>query len=454
MRTETWVVVGLVGLAVAGAALWYVGSGGVRVDAAPVRQQEIRTWVDEQAKTRLPRVQLVTMPFDARIAAITLRERDPVTKGQIVAQVVPADVEVPLAEATAAVERLEAAIRQNDDSTVETTAHKQALFFVESLAATVLAADARKEAGLAKKDFAESDLARVTRLAMTGAKTQEDLERAQVGFVQSKVEYQQDVLVWRATQAIEAATRLLPTLVQQYIDRKALHRAILEKERAEAEARRQQLEIRQARGTMRSELDGIVLTRRFEHEQSVPAGAELLSLGRLEDLEVEADLLSQDVIHVSPGDDVEIYGPAIGGPLGAGVPGRVARIFPEGFTKLSSLGVEQQRVKVIVHFTPGTLAPLLAERNLGVEHRVRIRIWTHRAPDALVIPRSALFRGPAGDWRVFAIRGGRAALQTVVVGLLNDDEVQITQGLSAEEPVILAPESSLTDGAWVTVRGS
>jgi HlyD family secretion protein len=452
MRYEGWIAAGLVLLAAAGAWAWYASSSGTRVDVAEVRGQEIRTWVDEQGKTRLPRIQLVTMPFDGRIAEITLRERDRVTKNEVVARTVLEEVEVPLAEADAAVQRLDAAIRQNDDATVEETARKQAQFFVESMTATVQAAEARKEAGLAKKNFAESELARIAKLVPTGARTQSELERAQVDFVQSKVDYQQDVLVWRAAEAIEAATKLLPKLVSQYIDRKALNRAVLEKEKAEAEARRRQLEIRKERGTTRAEFDGLVLTREIEHERNLAAGTVLLTLGRLDELEIEADLLSQDVVAVHENDEVEIYGPAIGGPLGKGVAGRVARIFPAGFTKLSSLGVEQQRVKVIVHFAEGVLAKLLAARGLGVDHRVRVRIYTSLAENALVVPRSALFRGPAGDWRVFAIRAGRAAIQPVTIGLMNDDAAQITQGIAAGEKVVLTPESSLREGDWIRAR--
>ena len=90
------------------------------------------------------------------------------------------------------------------------------------------------------------------------------------------------------------------------------------------------------------------------------------------------------------GDAVEIYGPAIGP---AAVHGEVARIYPAGFTKISSLGVEQQRVRVIVQFHDREdLKRLLHERGLGVGYRVRVRIHTAERSQALVVPRSALFR--------------------------------------------------------------
>ncbi len=168
----------------------------------------------------------------------------------------------------------------------------------------------------------------------------------------------------------------------------------------------------------------------------------------MEDLEVEADVLSLDVVNAKEGDPVEIYGPAIGKPDARG---KVARIYPAGFTKVSSLGVEQQRVKVIVQFEPEDLTRLLVDRRLGVGYQVRVRIFTAEKPDALVIPRSALFRAKDGGWQVYAIRGSRSRLQPVKVGLLNDDAVEIVSGLDEGEQVILAPESTLEDGTRVAV---
>ena len=169
----------------------------------------------------------------------------------------------------------------------------------------------------------------------------------------------------------------------------------------------------------------------------------LLKIGQLADLEVEADILSQDVVNVKEGDVVEITGPAIGP---TAVRGKVTRIYPAGFTKVSSLGVEQQRVKVIISFMPDDLARLRKERDLGVDYRVRVRVFTATKEDALTAPRSALFRGGDGRWQVFAIRDGRARLQNIDTGLMNDEAVEIKSGLQAEELVVLAPETSLKEG--------
>ncbi len=201
-------------------------------------------------------------------------------------------------------------------------------------------------------------------------------------------------------------------------------------------------------GAMASPIDGVILERAISDERQVATGTVLLSIGRWEDLEIEADVLSQDVVRVKPGQHVEVRGAAVGDhPAQA----KVTRIFPAGFTKVSSLGVEQQRVKVIMKFLPEDLSRLRETVGLGVGYRLRVRIFTAEAADALVIPRAALFRGAKNDWRVFAVRDGRARLQAVQVGLSNDEQAQIVEGLSENDRVILAPETNLAEGQRVQV---
>jgi HlyD family secretion protein len=231
--------------------------------------------------------------------------------------------------------------------------------------------------------------------------------------------------------------------------------AVLRHRKAQVDARLKRALLDQQRGTMTSPVDGVVLSRAVSNECLLPAGATLLEIGRLEDLEVEADVLSPDVVRFREGSQVDVYGPAVGQPAADGkdhADGTVQKIFPAGFTKISSLGVEQQRVKVIVRINDADLKWLRRERNLGVGYRVRVRIYTAERPQALVIPRSALFRAAGGGWQVYAVRNCRASLQDVQVGLINDEAAEITAGLSEGEQVVLAPESNLEHGARVTVK--
>lgn len=433
----------------AAGALWLALVGfdsGVPVETAEVVAGPIGQYVDEQAITRLPETYLITMPIAGRIEPIRLIEGAPVKQGQVVARIVERDLELAVQEARAAVERLDAAIEENAYNRVEETAHEQMQQFVESTKATVEAAKARMEAGQARHDYAERNLSRMQRLVEQNAASQDQVDRAMVDKVEAAVNFRQDQLVYAASLAIKAATDLMPVMVRQYIDRKSLTGAVLYKQKAEAEARLQQVLQDRDRGTMTSPVDGVVIDRLVTNERYLAAGTTLLEIGQLEHLETEADVLSLDVVDVQEGDAVEIYGPAIGLPRARGT---VARIFPAGFTKISSLGVEQQRVKVIVTFNADDLRRLRRERHLGVGYRVRVRIATEQKTSTLVIPRSALFRAADGQWQVYRVEAGRALIRPVEVGIINDEHVEIVAGLEAGDRVIPAPDSNLADGQRV-----
>lgn len=422
-------------------------ASGTPVEAARAQFGPIREFIDEEARTRLPRTYEVTMPFNGRIEPIAVREGTPVTAGQVVARVVPADLELKVAEAKAAVDRSEAALRENDDISLESTSLEQVLRYVQSMNSTVEAAEEQVKAADAKRDLANKTWKRMRALYETRTTDEQEFNRTEVAKIEADVAYQRDLLLLSALKSLQTATALGPTLVRQYIERKRLKHDVLLQERAEAEARLKEAQRDRRRGEMASSIDGIVLERFETNERQVTAGTILLTVGQPDDLEVEADVLSQDAVRVKPGQPAEIYGAAVGrDPVG----GRVDRIYPAGFTKTSSLGVEQQRVKVILTFEGDVLGQLRARHDLGVGYSVRVRIFTDEQSRALVVPRSALFRGPAGDWQVFAVRGGRARLVSLGVGLMNNDAAEVREGLVENEPVILAPETNLTDGARVT----
>ena len=448
MRSKTWLVTGVVVLG--GALIWLAAShfsSGLSVEAVAVATGPIREFVDERAVTSLPETWLITMPLAGRIEPITLTEGTPVDKGQVVARIVPLDPGLTVKQAAAAVGRLEAAIRENADTSVEETAVEQANRFVESMAYTVEMARERVKSGQQQHKYAEKNYGNVQDLFKRDAGSEDDVDRAYVDLVNASVNLAQDNLVLSASQTLKLATDLLPTMIRQYIGRKMLTEAVLLKQKAEAEAQLQQVIENQRRSTMTSPVDGVVLARHITNERFLPAGATLLEIGRLEDLEVEADVLSLNVVEVKVADPVEIYGPAIGETPARGT---VKRIYPAGFTKISSLGVEQQRVKVLVGFDREDLARVRAERELGVGYRVRVRIVTAEKSAATVIPRSALFRAGDGSWSVYAVRAGRARLQNVHIGMINDAVAEVLAGLEPNELVVRAPESDLEDGDKVT----
>ena len=454
MTRHRWLILaGLAAAMIVLAILGYAMRSGTAVGAVEVRRQTIHRFVDEQAQTRLSHTYVLTMPFSGRVAKEPigrLREGTLVRQGEPVARVVAEDLDIAVRQARAAVDRLDARIAENADVQVEQTLVAQAEKLVESMAESVKATAARIEASRVNLEYAGANLARTRELRRTNARTEDELELALVQHAEATSTYRQDQLVYVAMLALEGATNLMPRLVGQYVDRKLDKSAeVLRKQRDEVQAVLDQALEDQRRGVLESPIDGVVLARRVSNEQFVAAGEELLQIGRLSDLEVEADLLSTDAVEVALGAPVEIYGPAVGEPP---VRGTIARVFPAGFTKLSSLGVEQQRVTVIVEIAPAERARLIDQRRVAVGYRVRIRVTTATKEDALVVPRSALFRGKDGQWRVFVVRAGAAREQIVELGLTNDQQAEIISGLEPGEMVVDVPDSSLADGVRVTVN--
>lgn len=447
MIRTTRILLLMVVVAVVAAGWIFLGRGsGVPVPAAAVKQSPIEEFIIERGKTRLPRTYLITMPLAGRIEPIALEEGAPVKMGQVVARMVPLDLELDVAEAEAAVGRLEKAIAENDAKNVEETALAQAKKFVVSMSDTVKAAFERVLSGRAEYDYAEKNFGRVAPLAAKGVKTQDELDQAELLKIQSATQYRQDQLVHSAMLAMEAATSLMPTMIEQYIGNKRLSGAVLQKQLAEAAARLRRITENQRRGTMTSPIDGVVLERFVNNEQYLAAGTRLLELGNLDDMEVEAEILTVDAVDAHVGDPVEIFGPAVGNPPARGT---VTRIYPAGFTKISSLGVEQQRVKVIVTLDARDRRRLRDQRHLEVGYRVHVKIITRQKDQALVIPRTALLRGDQSQWQVFAVRDGRAKIADVRIGLINDQWAEVTDGLAKGDLVVLAPESTLADGTRV-----
>ncbi|MEW4563798.1 HlyD family efflux transporter periplasmic adaptor subunit [Bremerella sp. JC770] len=437
-------------LVVVGGIVYLTQSGGPPVDVVTATMQPIQEYIDEQGKTRLPRTYVISMPFDARLGEITLDEGDHVTQGEVVAKIVQEDVEAEYDESKAAVERLVASIRETSDKSVEQTTRQQAEYFVESMVNTVESAKTRMTASRSRFEYATTYLQRVQQLIEKGAKTEDDLDRAQLQKVESDTDFQTDALTYQAILSIDAATKLLPSMVTQYINRKDLSVAVLEQQKAEAEARLRTAELRLKRSTMTSPVDGVVLTKELTSEQQVAAGTTLLEIGQLSQLEVEAEILSQDATRIKSGDRAEIYGPSLGNEAGQGIPMKVERVYPTGFTKVSSLGVEQQRVLVILRFDQEQVATVLEQHGLGVDYRVQARIYTEEKPQALVIPRSAIFRDVAGNWQAYVVVGGKLERRNLQLGLMNDLHVEVTDGIQSGEQVLVSPAASLSDNATVT----
>jgi HlyD family secretion protein len=188
-------------------------------------------------------------------------------------------------------------------------------------------------------------------------------------------------------------------------------------------------------------VQGQVLRVLEESERIVLAGTPLLEIGNPGSLEIVSDLLSRDAVRVAPGARVGVEDWGGPGTLEA----RVRLVEPSGFTKISALGVEEQRVNVVSDL----VAP---EPRLGDGYRVEVRIVVWEDADVVQIPASALFRA-GEEWAVFVVDGGRARQRIVEAGEQGTFEAEIREGLAEGETVVLHPSDRLRDGARVSPRG-
>ncbi|HQY72932.1 MAG TPA: HlyD family efflux transporter periplasmic adaptor subunit [Aestuariivirga sp.] len=197
--------------------------------------------------------------------------------------------------------------------------------------------------------------------------------------------------------------------------------------------------------SLTSPVNGIILRIPVENEQVIQAGTPLVEIGNPFDTEISVDLLSTDAIQVKPGAPAVISGWGGTDDLKA----RVKRVDPAAFTKISALGIEEQRVKAILEITD----PPAKWTGLGHEYRVFVHIAIWQSENALQIPLSALFRWE-GNWAVFRVEGGLAKLTRITAGQINSSHVQVLSGLNAGETVIVHPSDLIADGVQIERRAA
>lgn len=378
--------------ALVGALLWLaLRPSAVLVDAEALSRGSVVEAFEAEGRTRLHERHVLHAPFAADAARLLLQPGDAVRQGDPVVLLAP--LRQTLQDSPARAElaaRLAAAER-----------HAAALA-AQSAAAQAAADRAAREAGridaLAARALASTDAADRARSDATLRAREADA----------------------AAQARRAAT----------YERDALQAALQRRDGGSSE-----------QVTLRAPLDGVLVRRHFESARPVQAGEALLEIGDPADLEVEVDVLSADAVRLRPGLPVTLL--RWGGD--AALPARVARIEPGGFTKISALGVEEQRVWVIVRFD----AP--PPPALGDAFRVHAQFELAREDDVLRVPASALFAQGDG-WAVFRIVDGHARSVPVQVGLRGGRWAVLRGGLDPGAVVVLHPDGALRDGARVARR--
>lgn len=382
----------------------------VEVDLASAAFGTLRVTVDQDGKTRLRERYAVSAPLAGRLLRIELDPGDPIVAGRTVLAV----------------------IEPRDPDLLDARAVLQAEAAVRAAEAKLNRMTPLLEEALAGQEQAESDLARIRAAiadepgSVTAAEMEEKLYayRARSALVRS-ARHAEDIARFELEQAQAALLRSRP--VPPVDDANG---------DGPEEAAGQHLVIR-------APIDGRVLRVFQESSAFVGAGANLLEVGDPLDLEVEVDVLSRDAVRIRPGAVVllEHWGGA------RALQGRVRLVEPSAFTKVSTLGVEEQRVNVIVDIDD----PPEERAALGDGFRVEARIVVAEADRALKIPTSALFR-VGSDWATFVVREGVARRQRVELGLQNGVESEIVAGLVAGDRVVVHPGDRVDDGVRVVER--
>jgi HlyD family secretion protein len=359
----------------------------LRVEAEQVTRGAMRVTVDQEGETRIHDRFVLSSPIVGRLLRVELDDGDPVRKGQIVARIEPTPLnQREREEVHARVAAAEAALRQ---------------------------AKAREAHARADREQASRDRTRAETLARKGNIAAQALEQAKNADVTAEDELK------AAEYGVDVAA-----------SEENVARAGLIGLNADPSKARPLIELR-------APVSGRVLRVVEKSERVVSVGTPILTLGEPGQLEIVADVLSTDAVKIQPGAEVLVDGWGGDHPLRA----RVRLVEPYGFTKVSALGVEEQRVNVISDFVD-------SPRPLGDGYRVQVHIVTWSSADVLKVPLSALFRR-GEKWSVFVISRGRARIKDIETGHRNESEVEIVGGLAEREIVIVHPPNQLSEGIRV-----
>lgn len=369
------------------------------VDLVTLTPQPLVVTVDEDGKTRVHDVFVLSAPVAGRVQRIDVHPGDTVLANETVL----------------------ASIEPGDPSFLDPRSEAQAKAGVQAATAARALATAEVEQAQAELEFAQSERTRALELIVDGSISERALDNAEREYKTSRAALTtvRAALQMRNFELEQAKARLLSPLQTQ--------------------ARHGNCECI----PITAPVSGQVLTVVNQSERVVAAGDALLEIGDPADLEVEVDFLSADAVQIETGQRVVFDNWGGDKPLA----GRVRRVEPFGFTKISALGIEEQRVNVIVDFSGNPVG----WARLGHGYQVETRVVLYENPAALALPLTALFRD-GDDWAVFVERDGRAYVTTVELGQRNGFVAQVLSGLDAGARVVSHPNDRVADGSRITAR--
>lgn len=382
-----------IGLALIAMAIWAFSPRPVDVDLVSAVRGQMSVSVREEGEARIHDVFEISAPVAGRLERIELEAGDCVYQGQTVVGV----------------------IRPAAAPILDTRSEERLRAVADAAVAAVGAADAELERVRTELTRASADAARYRTLAESGTVSMQAVERTEAD---------------EAT--LKAAERAAEAALAMRRQELAAARAALRPSGAGAEG--ELLDVV-------APIDGVLLRRLRQSEGPVAQGAALVEVGDPEEIEIVADLLSEDAVRITPGDRVMISD--WGGP---DLQGRVRRIEPFAFTKVSALGIEEQRANIVIDLTPDQPAA-----RLGHGYRVDVAVEVWSSDDVLKSPMTAIFKQDQA-WSVYRVERGRARLRRIKLGQMNGREAQVLSGLEAGDWLIEHPSSRIEDGVRVKQR--
>jgi HlyD family secretion protein len=392
-------ILGLIGLAILGVIAWSFMPSPVDVDTGPVTKGRLEVTVGDDGETRVRERYVVSAPAAGRLERVPVEVGDPVEANKtLLATILPADPSFLTARDEAQAEaRAQAAQAAKDQADANLVHAKAALA------------------------YAKTDLERAQRLATQGNISKKALDQAKLNVELNEADLKS------AQSAVNVAA----------YDLASAQAALMGPNQGKAD------KIEGCCIDIRAPVTGRVLKRHHESETVVAAGEPLVDVGDPKDIEIVSDLLSTDAVKLKPG--AHVYIDHWGGPKVLN--GRLRLIEPSGFTKISALGIEEQRVNVKIDITD----PYDEWSTLGDGYRVEVRVVAWAGDNVIKVPVAALFRDAEG-WAVFVERDGRAARRQVTIDHRNDTEAEVLDGLKEGETVVLHPGDEVKDGVRITTR--
>lgn len=399
MKTRRWLTIAGFVLSLGLAVVYGFLPRPLLVDTAVVGRAPLQVSIEAEGVTRVKERYVISAPVAGVARRIDLDVGDRVSAGQVLAWLAPLH--------SAVLDPRSRALAQARLAAAE---------------AGLRVAQANRQAAAAAADYAAAELERLRRLRRRGVVSAEALDQADSAALRSAAEHS------AAESAVEVARYELEAA-----------RSALRYSAARAAAASEPVE----QVTLTAPVDGRVLKIHQRSEYVVEPGRPLLEVGDPAQLEVAIDLLSADAVRVSQGDPVWFRRWGGEGALA----GRVRVVEPAGFTEVSALGVEEQRVWVIADFS----AEGDRWRRLGDGYRVDAEVVLWQGDDVLQVPTSALVRHGDG-WAVFRVDGGRARLTPVRLGRRSGLAAEVVSGLEAGDTLVDYPDDAVADGVRVRRR--